>query len=60
MSLLQALRMPSEHVHEYGSGPLKSYVIVRYFEKIGLAFQNRHFQSIPIFSILSHPRSFLF
>ena len=29
------------------------------FEKIGYNFQNRHFQSVLIFAILSHPFSFL-
>ena len=30
-----------------------------YFEKIGKIFQNRHFQSVSIFAILSYPCSFL-
>ena len=29
-----------------------------FFEKIGLTFQNRHYQSVSIFAILSHPSSF--
>ena len=31
-----------------------------YFEKIGLTFQNRHFQSVSIYSVLSRPCSPLF